>query len=88
MPSTSAGYSAPVTLPTSGISGGAIGSRSSTWRSGSLAGATISVWKAWLTGMRTALIPRAANAPMARRTASDSPPTTHWRSELMLAATT
>ena len=30
--------------------GGAIRSRSSTTRSGRLAGATISVWKAWLTG--------------------------------------
>ena len=48
-----AGYSAPVTLATTGRRGGRTSSRSSTERSGALAGATIWVWNAWLTGSRT-----------------------------------
>jgi len=39
-------------------------------RSGSLAGATIAVWKAWLTGSGTTCRPAAVRISMARRTAA------------------
>ena len=39
-------------------------SRRSASTSGTEAGATIEVWKAWLTGMRTALMPAAVNVSM------------------------
>ena len=47
-------------------------------RSGLLAGATILVWKAWLTGMRMAWKPLAVKRSMACSTALLAPPTTHW----------
>jgi hypothetical protein len=69
----------PVTLATSGICGSEMLSRSSTLRSGLLAGATILVWKAWLTGMRMAWKPLASQKrSMACSTALLAPPTTHW----------
>lgn len=56
-------------------------------RSGSLAGATIAVWKAWLTGSGTTCRPAAVRISMARRTAAVAPPTTAWL-ELFTLATT
>ena len=47
-----------MTLATIGISGGRSSRRSSVRRSGSLAGATIDVWKAWLTGSMAVWKPR------------------------------
>ncbi len=56
--------------------------------SGTDAGATIEVWKAWLTGMRAAWMPAAVKRSMADSTAAVAPPTTAWCVELMLATTT
>ena len=56
------GYSSPSTLATIGSCGGRRPSRCSVARSGALAGATISVWKAWLTGSGTAWWPRSCSA--------------------------
>ena len=67
-----------MTLATSGRAGSEMLSRSSTLRSGLLAGATILVWKAWLTGMRMAWKPLAVKRSMACSTALLAPPTTHW----------
>ena len=36
------------------------------------------VWKAWLTGMRAAVIPAVPNASTAFSTAAVAPPTTAW----------
>ena len=47
-------------------------------RSGALAGATILVWKAWLTGMRMARKPFFVEEAMACSTALQAPPTTAW----------
>ncbi len=63
-------------------------SRRSTPTNGSEAGATIEVWKAWLTGIRLALRPMAWNFATIRSTASVAPPTTAWLCELMFATTT
>ena len=72
----------------SAASGARTSSRRSATFSGSLAGATIEVWKAWLTGMRIALMPAAWKASIARSTASVAPPMTAWLLLLMLAMTT
>ena len=56
--------------------------------SGSEAGATIDVWKAWLTGSCITWWPASVSAAMARWTASVAPPMTAWLWLLMLAMTT
>ena len=53
-----------------------------------LAGATIEVWKAWLTGILTALMPAALKVSTTFSTAAVAPPMTAWELELMLAMTT
>ncbi|GAB3888601.1 hypothetical protein GCM10029964_056560 [Kibdelosporangium lantanae] len=60
----------------------------STRLSGSLAGATIDVWNAWLTGSRTAVRPIAANVRTAASTTAVAPPITAWPVLLTLATTT
>ena len=50
--------------------------RTSACRSGSLAGATIDVWNAWLTGSRIAVWPASVKAAIARSTAAVAPPIT------------
>jgi hypothetical protein len=77
-----------VTLATSGIRGGCTFSRRRVATSGTAAGATIEVWKAWLTGMRVACMPAWLNASMAELTATVAPPITACEFELMLATTT
>ena len=68
----------PVTLATIGRLGPTRLSRRSALTNGTEAGATIEVWKAWLTGMRIALIPLPANTSMIASTALVAPPTTAW----------
>ena len=63
-------------------------SRRSASTNGPDAGATIEVWKAWLTGIRVAVKPSAVKRSMIRSTASVAPPTTAWLVLLMLAMTT
>ena len=41
-----------------------------------MAGDTIAVWNAWLTGSGTTTLPIAVNVAAARSTAADSPPIT------------
>ena len=77
-----------MTLATTGTRGGCRSSRARVRRSGSLAGATISVWNAWLTGSGVTRIPAATSASLASRTASVAPPTTACSLLLMLAMTT
>ncbi len=71
---------------------GSVGPVTSSRRSASfngwLAGATIEVWKAWLTGMRTALIPRDCRRSIVSSTPSLEPPITAWWLLLMFATTT
>ena len=62
--------------------------RASVAFSGTAAGATMDVWKAWLTGMRVACMPAATQASTAAVTAAVAPPITAWLLELMLATTT
>ncbi len=75
-------------LATTGSSGARSSSLARVCRSGSLTGATIAVWNAWLTGMRAAVYPAEPNASMARSTASVAPPITAWCALLILATTT
>ncbi len=56
--------------------------------SGPAAGATIEVWKAWLTGIWMARMPSSVNLAIAPSTGSVLPPMTAWLLELMLATTT
>ena len=71
-----------------GISGGRSSRRSSVRRSGSLAGATIEVWKAWLTGSIAVWKPRCSHRSTAASTAAVAPPMTACDEELTLAITT
>ena len=57
-------------------------------RSGSLAGATIDVWKAWLTGSMAVWKSRCWHFSTAASTAAVAPPMTAWAVELTLAMTT
>ena len=57
-------------------------------RSGSLAGATIDVWKAWLTGSMAVWKPRCSHFSTAAFTAVVAPPMTACDVELTLAMTT
>ena len=69
--------------------GGRSSSRDSIRISGSLAGATIEVWKAWLTGIRLAGVhPASANTARAASTAAVAPPMTAWLVLLTFATTT
>lgn len=61
-----------------GIFGASIRSRSRTRVSGPLAGSTILVWKAWLTGISEAVTPARWNASSAASTAAVAPPMTPW----------
>ena len=70
-----------------GRTGARTSSRRSAPFSGSVAGATIEVWKAWLTGIRAAVMPSARKTSIACSTAAVAPPTTAWLVELMLATT-
>ena len=56
--------------------------------SGRLTGATIEVWKAWLTGMRRTVRPAEPSAATARSTAAVAPPMTAWPVLFTLAMTT
>ncbi len=82
------GYSSPVAFETMGIWGGRRSSRASICFRGSLAGATIEVWKAWLTGSGRTSRPAARKIAAAFSTASEAPPTTAWAVLLTLATTT
>ena len=78
-----------MTLATIGSTGARTSSRRSATFSGSLAGATIEVWNAWLTGMRAALMTgRLERLDRAQRPQSVAPPMTAWLLLLMLAMTT
>ncbi len=67
-----------MTLATIGSFGGTRLSRRSALTNGTEAGATIEVWKAWLTGIRIALMPLARKVCMIASTAWVAPPTTAW----------
>ena len=75
-------------MATSGSCGATTFSRRSATFSGSLAGATIEVWKAWLTGSRIAVWPSALSSSMTFSTAGVAPPITACLLLLTLAMTT
>ena len=67
-----------MTFATTGSFGPSIRSLSRTVRNGTVAGSTIFVWKAWLTGMYAAVTPAALNASRAAATDAVEPPMTDW----------
>ena len=86
--SGSSGYQRESTLVVIGRWGARMSSFASTSPRGSDAGATIALWKAWLTGSGKTVIPRLRKDSQAASTASVAPAMTVCLGLFLLAATT
>ena len=87
-PPSSIGYQPPSTLLVIGIFGHLMSKFSRNLRNGSLAGATILEWKAWLVARATDWNPSASNRAIAALTGAVSPAITVIFGEFLFAAIT
>ena len=87
-PPSSIGYQPPSTLLVIGILGQLISKLSRNLRNGSLAGATILEWNAWLVANATVWKPSASNLDIAALTGAVSPAITVIFGEFLFSAMT